>query len=219
MAASENRPGLLGVLYAEDFDDEGGVTVVAEESPAAQPEVIEPLFTAAELEAACAEARAAGRMEAEHGLAASRTHMLGLLVAGMADGRAGARAAAMEAAGSIAKCMLSALAACLPAMCQQHGVAELNALCRAVLPGLVDEPKIVVRIHGDMIPGMQAELADLDFELAERIQLLATEAVMPGDVRISWADGSVTRNAGKARQLVEDALASLGLLEREITYA
>ncbi len=222
MAAPDFRPhhaGLLGVLYAEDFDDDGQALPSPEETPLPEPEVIEPTFSAAELEAARAESRTAGRIEAEHGLAASRTRMIGLLAAGIADGRAGAHAAAMEAAESVAKCMLSTLLACLPALCERHGAAELRALSRAVLPGLVDEPKIVVRVHPHMLPGMQAEMADMDFELAERVHLLPTEAVAPGDARISWADGSVTRNAGKARQIVEDALASLGLLQREIADA
>ena len=215
-----HRPGLLGVLYAEDFDDEGDIVpAAAETSPGPPPELIEPVFSAAELEAACAEARAAGRLEAEHGLAASRTQMLGLLAAGVADGRAGAAAAATQAAESVAKCMMGVLAACLPALCERHGAAELSALARTVLPGLTDEPKIVVRLHPTMLPGIQAELAELDFELAERVQLLPTEAVAPGDVRISWADGSVTRHAGKTRHLVEDALAALGLLEREDAHA
>lgn len=214
-----NRPSLLGVLYAEDFDDDGTALPVAEAEPLAEPEVIEPTFTLAELEAARAEARAAGRAEAERSVAASRTHMLGLLAAGVADGRAGAHDAAVAVADGVARCMLGALVACLPALCQHHGAAEVSALSRIVLPGLVDEPKIVVRINPHMLPAMQDEVASLDFELAERIQVLPTEAVAPGDMRISWADGSVTRDAGKARLIIEDALASLGLLQREIAHA
>ncbi len=213
------RASLLGVLYAEDFDDDGQGPLPAEEAPLPEPEVIEPTFTVAELEAARAEARAAGHAEAERGLAASRTHMLGLLATGIADGRSAARDAAMQAAESVAKCMLSTLVTCLPAMCERHGAAELSALTRAVLPGLTDEPKIVVRVHPHMLPVMQAEVAALDFELAERVHLLPTEAVAPGDARISWRDGSVTRDAGKARHIVEDALASLGLLQQEIADA
>ena len=125
----------------------------------------------------------------------------------------------MAAADSVAKCMLAALVACLPALCERHGPAELRALSRAVLPGLHDEAKIVVRIHPHVLPAMQDEVAALDFELAERIHLLPTEAVAPGDVRISWADGSVTRDAGRTRHLIEDALATLGLLQRETADA
>ncbi len=218
-ASFSSRPSVLGVLYAEDFDDDGESTPHAAEHPVPEPEIIEPSFTSTELDVARAEARAAGRTEVEHGLAATRLHMLSLLATGIADSRAGARDAAMAAAESMAKLMLTILNLCLPAMCKSHGAAELSALAKTILPGLIDEPKIVVRVNPQMVPTMQAEVAALDFELAERIQVLPTDAVAPGDARISWGDGSVIRDAGSARRMVEDALASMGLLQREMTDA
>ncbi len=209
-----NRPNLLGVLYAEDFDLDG-----AAPAETAEPEVIDPVFTAAELEAARAEGRAAGHMEAERGLAASRAHMLGLLATGVADARDAAKEVAEAAAEGVAKCMLGALAACLPAMCERHGAEELRALARYVLPAMHDEPRITVRVNPHMIAAMQAEVAALDFEIAERVHLLPTDAIAPGDARISWAEGCAVRDAGRARRAVEDALDALGLLEREIAHA
>ncbi|WP_158747623.1 FliH/SctL family protein [Acidisphaera sp. L21] len=216
---SSHRPNLLGVLYAEDFDDDGTGRVQDEPESGPEPEIIEPTFSVAEMEAARAEARAEGRAEMERSLAATRTHMLGLLATGMADGRAGAHAAALETADAVVKCMMSMMVTCLPALCERFGDAEVQALCRTILPGLVDEAKIVVRINPEMMGTMEAELAELDFELAERIHLLPTEAMQQGDVRISWGDGSVIRDARRARRLVEDALAQMGLLQQEMADA
>ena len=225
MEQSPFRPSLVGVLYAEDFDDDDPAPApakpswrratdlpVAEAEPA-EPEVVEPSFTAGELEAARAEGREAGRMEAERGLAASRASMVGLLAAGLAEVQGSAQGVAEAAAEGVARCLLSMVAACLPALCERHGAAELQALARAVLPALVDEPRITVRVHPYMQVAMQAEVAALDIELAERVQLLPTEAVAPGDARISWADGAVVRDAACARRAVEDALAALGLFD------
>ena len=211
------RPSLLGVLYAEDFDDDGGAPAAADALP--EPEVIEPSFTAAELDAARVEARAAGRLDAERGVAASRNHMLGLLATGVADARAAAAEVAEAAAEGVARCMLGALAACLPALCERHGAEELRALVRMVLPAMQDEPRITVRVNPRMLPAMQAEVAALDFEIAERVHLLATDALPPGDARISWVDGSAVRDAGRARAAVQDALSALGLLEQEMADA
>ena len=209
-----NRPNLLGVLYAEDFDLDG-----AAPAETAEPEVIDPVFTAAELDAARDEGRAAGRIEAERGLAAARGHMLGLLATGVADAKDAAAAVVEAAAEGVAKCMLGALAACLPALCERHGADELRALARYVLPAMHDEPRITVRVNPHMIAAMQAEVAALDSEIAERVHLLPTDAIAPGDARISWAEGSAVRDAGRARLAVEDALAALGLLEREVAHA
>ena len=212
------RPSLLGVLYAEDFDDEGELPETDEPAPL-QPETIEPLFTFAEVETARAQARQDGRGDAEHGLAASRNHLLGLLAAGVADARTGAHEAASAAAEQVARCMLSALAACLPALCKQHGGAELCALAAALLPALTDEPRVVLRINPEMMPVMEAELHSMDPEIAGHVSLLPSDTVAPGDARLSWTDGSAVRDAARVRAAFEAGLASLGLLEPEQTHA
>ena len=207
------RPGLLGVLYAEDFDDLPQTSAPAAAEP--EPELIEPVFTLAELEAAKAEAGRIARAEAERGLIGSRTQMITLLANGVADARAEALYAAEEASEGVAKCLLSALSACLPALCARHGAAELQALARIVLPALRDEPRIVVRVHPHMLPVMRDEVAAMDMDFADCIHLLPSDAVAPGDARISWAAGSAVRDAGRARAAVHDALAALGLLDHE----
>jgi flagellar assembly protein FliH len=208
------RPGVLGVLYAEDFDEDG-ITAAAGSEAAPEPEVIESVFTAAELDAARLEGRDIGRREAEGSLAAARNQMVGLLAASIADARDEQRVMAQEAADAAARCILSALSACLPALCDRHGAAELQAMVRAVLPALVDEPRITVRINPQMLAPIQAEIAALDIEIAERVRLLPSDSIAPGDVRITWAEGSAIRDTARARTAVEDALAALGLYERE----
>lgn len=209
-----HRPSVLGVLYAEDFDDIGGSDLVAPD-PVAEPEIIEPVFTAAELDAARAEASAAGRAEAERGLAGSRTQLLARVASSLEDARAAAREVAEQAAEGVARCLLGALAACLPSLCERHGAAELQAFVRTLLPALTEEPRVIVRINPVMMAMMQSEISGLDDEIAERIQLLATEAVPPGDARVTWGDGSAVRDTSRARAAFDVGLAELGLLQLE----
>ena len=202
------------MLYAEDFDDIGGGDLVAPD-PVAEPEIIEPVFTAAELDAARAEASAAGRAEAERGLAGSRTQLLARVASSLEDARAAAREVAEQAAEGVARCLLGALAACLPSLCERHGAAELQAFVRTLLPALTEEPRVIVRINPVMMAMMQSEIGGLDDEIAERIQLLATEAVPPGDARVTWGDGSAVRDTSRARAAFDVGLAELGLLQLE----
>ncbi len=219
----ERRRTLLGVLYAEDFDTDGPFAAPPkpEEPPAPppEPEIVEPTYSAAEMDAARDEGRAAGRAETEHGLAATRTHMLGLIATGLGDARASAAQVAEAVAAEVARTLLTALAACLPALCARHGAAELQALVRAVLPALVDEPKITIRVNPSMVDVMAAEIAAMDSEIAQRIVLLPTGQLEPGDGRVSWQEGSAVRDAARARAAVEDALAALGLLDKEMIDA
>lgn len=215
----DRHRALFGVLYAEDFDADAAPppTPAAEEIP--EPEVIEPTYSAAELEAAHAAGHAAGLLEAGHGLAASRVQMLGLIAHGLGDASSAAAAVAEETARAVASTMLGAMAACLPAACAHHGASELQALVRAIVPGLVNEPRIAVRVHPLMASALEAEIATLDCEIAERVVLIPTERLPPGDARISWQDGSVVRDAGRTRRGIQDALAAIGLLEQELSDA
>ena len=207
-----SRPHVAGVLYAEDFD-EAAPACTAPSEPALEPELIEPVFTAVELDRARAEGRAAGQAEAERGVAASRLQVLRLIGDTMADAREAARIVATEAAEATARCMLSALTACLPALCTRHGADELRAFVRVVLPVLAEEPRITVRVHPHMIGVLEDELASMDFEIVERISLHPSEAIAPGDARVTWSEGSASRQAARARAAVEEALALLGLLD------
>ncbi len=209
---STGRPNLAGVLYAEDFDDAGTTSPPTEEQ-APEPELIEPVFTAAELEAARAEGRGQGRAEAERGVAASRVQVLKLIASSMDEAREAARQTAEQAAEATVRCMLTTLTACLPDLCARHGAGELRALIRCVLPALSEEPRITVRAHPHMTPVIEDELALLEPDIAERVTLQPSEAIPPGDARVTWSDGSASRQAARARTAVTEALAALGLLE------
>jgi flagellar biosynthesis/type III secretory pathway protein FliH len=214
----ERRRAFIGVMYAEDFDqDRRARKPAAEVAP--EPKIVEPVFTAAELEAARAESREAGRIESEHGFLAARVQLLSAIASGMADAHAGGVEVAEATAEAVARTMLSALAAILPGLCAHHGADEVRALARALLPRLADETRITVRVHPLMIPALTDEIGTLDHEVAERVVLIPTEQIPPGDVRIGWQDGSAVRDAGRIRAAVEDALARLGLLEKEMIDA
>lgn len=213
-----SRQALFGVLYAEDFD--ASDNAVAQASiPSLEPEHIEPLFTLAELEVAKAEARLAGQAATAQSLAGARNQLLQSLACAITIARDDGRAAAEAIAEGSARCMLSALNACLPALCERHGPGELQILIRNILPGLSHEPRITVRLHPDAVPLLQAEIATLDAELAERVHMLPTETVLPGDLRITWGDGLLVRDAGRAQAAIHAALTEMGLLPTEDTDA
>ena len=84
----------------------------------------------------------------------------------MAEAKAEARAAAEGAVEALARTVLSLLAGALPALCARHGEGEVRAVLRALLPALQAEPRVSVRLHPRLVPGVQAELAGFDADLA-----------------------------------------------------
>ena len=200
-----------GILYAEDFDDPAPPGNAEPE-----PEVVEPSFTLAELDAARAAARADGiaseraRLGAETD--AARARALDALTAALAEAGEVARAVAEDAADGLAQAVLSVVAAGLPALCAQHGEGEVRALLGTLLPTLAVEPRITVRLSPHLLDPVRADLAALDPDIAAAVQLVPTDAVPLGDVRVSWDGGSLQRSAAAACAAVREALAPLGLL-------
>ncbi|HEX4260748.1 MAG TPA: hypothetical protein VHY76_06575 [Acetobacteraceae bacterium] len=204
-----SRDPSAGILFAEDFD-----AVVR--LPAPEPEVIEPVFSHADLIDAREAARAEGRAEAEAvarmGAAQQRTTLLARLADAL--GAAGAQAAAsLEGhAEETARLLLACLCQALPALCADHGAAELRAVARALLPTLRTEPRVTIRAHPHHVPDLQRELDALDPPLAGTAVLEPVQTMARGDVRVHWQCGRAERSAAAIRAALEAALAPLGLL-------
>jgi flagellar assembly protein FliH len=209
------RPTLHAPLFAEDFDQPAvhGVTVLDDAADA--PREI-PAATQAEIALARDEAYAEGLCSGLAQAAADRAEVSRQMLATIADRLAHAageaRQVAEDAAHSLARLLLGTLAAVLPATCARHGATEVAALARTLLPALAQEPRVTIRISPHVTEALQAELAQLDAMVASRIVVVPTDAVVPGDVRISWDDGVAMRDTAALWQQVSEVLAPLGLL-------
>jgi len=213
MAQAFSSGGGSGVLlFDEDFD-------LPARPP--EPEVIEPVFTAAELLAAREEAaqdsrdRAIAEVEASARLASTRA--LAEIAAQITAAREQAAAIAEQSAEAIARLLLDCFATAFPALSAQHGAGELAAVLREILPALHREPKITVRINPHLMPAMTEELHSLDAELAVRVRLIPTDSVAVGDVRVAWENGAAIRDAASLWSQIESVLAPAGLLHLEST--
>ena len=212
------------ILFAEDFDAPPGITVLdepPEESPPPAPPPPPPpppppSFSEAELAAARAEAYAEGHRSGLAQAAADRAEvtrqMLGTIATRLEASRTEVTRLAEEQGEAVSRLLMGTLARMLPAVCARHGAAEVAALTRAVLPALVREPRVTMRLSPHVVHAVEQELARLDPELHGRVVLVPTDAVAPGDVRITWQDGAAIRDAAALWREVAEALAPLDLL-------
>lgn len=196
-----------GSLFAEDFD-------LPETAHA--PEVIEPVFSASDLaaarEAAWREGHEAGLLEAAAADAASAKEAMAQIAAQLREEFKAALIQAEQQAESIARLLLGSLAATFPALSARYGNAEARAIARSVLPALAQEPTITIRAHSDTTAAISREIGKLDPELRTRVETVTSEAMPPGDVRITWRNGSAVRSVDALWQQVVDVLAPAGLL-------
>jgi flagellar biosynthesis/type III secretory pathway protein FliH len=196
-------------LFAEDFDLPRRAAMPA-------PEVINPTYTAADLAEARAEAwaagHAAGTTEANGTITATTRSLLEAIAAALHDAKAAANTVAERSVEAIARLLLDSLAKLFPALCERHGETELRALIHIILPALAQEPTITVRLNPMHTPALMRELDRLDPELVERVRLLPVEAIAVGDVRVSWHDGSASRDTAALWLQVRAVLEPAGLL-------
>ncbi|CAH2600387.1 conserved protein of unknown function [Rhodovastum atsumiense] len=215
--AARPRPA---IVFAEDFDAPSGITVLddppAPPPPAPPAPPPPPAITAEDLAAAREEAYAEGHRTGLAQAAADRaeiTRQMLTLIAERLDGaQAEAGRVAAESAEAVARLLMGTLMTMLPALCARHGAAEVAAVVRAVLPALTREPRVTIRLSPHLVQDIERELAALDPELQGRVTLTASEAVPPGDVRITWHDGAAIRDSASLLQAASAALAPLGLL-------
>ena len=86
-------------------------------------------------------------------------------------------------------------------------------LLRHLLPTLVREPRITVRVGPAIAGAVRTDLASMDDDLASRVSVTAVDGLSPGDARVAWADGSLVRDAHAIHAAMVDALAGLGLVD------
>jgi flagellar assembly protein FliH len=120
-----------------------------------------------------------------------------------------------RAARSIARLLIQALMKMLPAACARLGATEIADVARAVLPGLRQDPRVVLSVHPSLAADIEVELARLGTEVRERTVLAPTDALPPGDVRITWQDGSASRDTTDLMRRVAAVFAQYGLMDAD----
>ncbi|GAC1342795.1 MAG: hypothetical protein NVSMB18_17460 [Acetobacteraceae bacterium] len=199
---------LLGILYAEDFDDPKPQDTVEPVE-----EALPPPLTQADIDRACV----AAVEEARTGWEAIRTGHRSQALAAISGAieavrdETGRETAAL--AEGIASTMLSMLSGALPVLCRDHGPAEARALVQRLIPLLRREPRITIRVHPSLVPVLRDDLAPLEDDIVGTITV-APAALAPGDVRVTWGEGSFVRDTQTILAAMQGALAELGLVDR-----
>ena len=198
------------LLFDEDFD------LPVARPPPPEPEIIEPVFSLAELEDARAAAARAARettlTECETSAMAAARGALDTIAAEIAAARETFALTAEQAAEGIARLLLDCFAAAFPALSARHGSDEIAAVLREILPALRHEPKVVVRVSPHIAAAMTAEIERMDPDLIAHVRVVATDAIGPEDARIAWEHGSAIRDTAALWSNIESILAPAGLL-------
>ncbi|HYB11452.1 MAG TPA: FliH/SctL family protein [Alphaproteobacteria bacterium] len=174
-------------------------------------------YTESDLAAACAAARLAGREEGHSTANAAAMGSIGastaraLQTAAQEIGKLGIARTDAERAMTAAGLQLAAAIArkAIPEIARRNGIAEIEALVSDCLAQLIDEPRIVIRVHDSLLDSLDERVRTLaraaGFE--GKLVLVADAALGLGDCRIEWADGGVERNLRRLFDEIDAAVA------------
>ncbi|MEA2903488.1 MAG: flagellar assembly protein FliH [Alphaproteobacteria bacterium] len=151
-----------------------------------------------------AAAQAEARISAEQRSAAAFERMsaaLDELGRGLAAVEAKLETEAVEVAVAVAKKLASALIAREP-------FAEISALATDCFRHLVASPHVVVRVNDALHETARKTLDEIARSrgLESRLVVMAEPEIAPGDCRIEWADGGMTRNSEAIAATIDDAV-------------
>ena len=221
--SQQARRTIPGVLFIEDFDDH---PLNARSSPVSSARDVEPeparpaapaeqLVTQAQLETLCASARddgfAAGYAAAEQQLTSERLSTLRKI-----DDALSTLAETMEQAihrdlELVADIALSLLVDSVPVFCERYGAEEMRVALRSILSSVIDEPGLAIVVPTDLVGVVQHELSSVGGR-ALQIPVTPCSTMKPGDLRLTWEQGSARRSAHELRDLMRRHLSELGFL-------
>lgn len=209
-SATTRGTGTTMGLFSEDFD------LPPKHDVPPEPEIVEPALTQADLEAARRQAWQAGHAAAAADSAQAATaairEALAVIAAGMTEARAQADKIAQQAATDLARLLFDSFATIFPATSSAYAEKELRSLTRAILPALRQEPSISIRVNPAHGAALRQEIEQAEPDLATRMEIVATETIRLGDLRVTWRGGQVTRDTAALWQQVAEILAPAGLL-------
>jgi flagellar assembly protein FliH len=193
-------------LFTEDFD---APTVGPRE-----PEIVVPTFSLAEFEAAREEAWNDGKAaaltaaEAEH-WAAVRGAMA-TMIARLDAARDELTRQAEASAEALTQLLIGLLGTLFPSLCARFGPGEVSDVLKTVLPILRLEPRAVIRVPPSLVPAIRDVIADSGSDLSDRIEIVADETLVPGDIRVAWQRGHAVRDVRALWAEIGDALGQAG---------
>ena len=90
---------------------------------------------------------------------------------------------------------------------------EVSGLLGRLLPGLLAEKQVTVRVSPHVADRIGAGLLALDEESRTRIVLVPNDALQPGDLRVSWHEGRLLRDTAAIGRAAREILVAAGLTE------
>lgn len=203
--------GAKPFLFGEAFDDLGD----APPPRRAPPKKLDEAAVEAERQTAfakgLAEGEAKGRADAEAEANERHQNIRDVIARLMSDAITAAESAEAATTAAAGLAAARAVGVAFPTLAEARGGEEILTTIRASLARASDEQRLVIRLAADDYEEIGGELTAISDAAGfpGRIVNLEDASVAPGDVRVEWADGGLSRNLERLTGALTDALAGL----------
>lgn len=87
----------------------------------------------------------------------------------------------------------------LPSTSENYAIQEICALVRSLMPSLIGQPRLLVRVHADLVNNIREPLENIAFKAGfeGKVVILEGDAMALSDARIEWPDGGAERNTSR----------------------
>lgn len=157
--------------------------------------------------AAFEEGRAAGRQEAEQSAAQMTATTLTAVQANLEQLHAQRETIYQDMRLGAVRVALALVRKLFPEMARRNALGEIEALIERTLSDLLDEPRVVIRIHDQTLDSVRQHIEAITKRCGfdGDVVLLADADVQQWDCRVEWADGGLERDTERLWQRIEEA--------------
>lgn len=155
-----------------------------------------------------AEGRAAGAAEAQASAEAVAAQALARIEERMTEACAALDAAKDATKRDAVQAAMLVVRKLAPGFAKNADLAEIEALVSSSLGAVLDEPRVVVRVHDSLLDVLKERIAALSERsgFGGRIVLIADENLGAADCRVEWADGGAERDTEWMWKQIEDVV-------------
>lgn len=172
-----------------------------------------PTYSEEELAAARAEGFAAGRedalQQAQAGfdrIAAEAGQEIAAQLYALMQSEAQRTGASVTAAVRVAAAIARKV---IPALAADGAEREVTRVIEACVPLLLDEPRLVIRTHPDLVDVIRGRIEEIGGRLGFEGRFLVTDdpGLGAGDARVEWSDGGAVRDEAALWAEIDDIIA------------
>lgn len=202
-------------LFETSFD-EPGAAEAGESNAAPRPSQFSHEDLARAREEGFAAGKEAGAQEAEQATERAIAQALGAIaqqLPAMAELQSGAIERQSRESIDLALTIIRKL---FPRFARRHGLSEIESLVAECLGRLREEPRVVIRVADSLLDPVRERVTGIAAQCAYegRIVLLSEDGLMPGDVRVEWADGGAERDSGQLWREIDQIIARVAVPAR-----